>query len=181
MLEIGITENEKKVIEYQLGRNPENLKNIALYCPFQNPAVLRTIPYSIDYGIFPTMYWLSCPHLVREVSKLEDEGLVKKISRKLKNIPELQEEMKKAHQDYARKREELLTVKNRSKLKIKSEGMYKVIIESGVGGIIEKEGVKCLHTHLADFLVAGENPVGRMVWDLVEWPDKCEICNIDNI
>ena len=169
------------IIKYQIGRQPENLSKIEVYCPFDKPAVLLTLPYSEENGVFPTSHWLSCPYLVREVAKLEDEGLVKKLSSIIADNADFRMKLMKAHKRYAANRLKYLSDSMKNKIKKKSLGMYKVLVESGVGGIMEKEGVKCLHTHLADFLVMGDNPIGELIWKQVDWPEDCHFCDQDNV
>lgn len=169
--------NEYEIIKKQLGREPNNLGGVVYYCPFGKPAVIKTLPYS-DQHVFPTLYWLSCPHLVREVSRLEEAGLIKELTTRLKEDQSFRREVEVAHQNYAKKRSALLTAADISKIKKKSPGILKVLKEAGVGGIMEKEGIKCLHTHLADFLATGSNPVGELLWKLVNWPVECEECEV---
>ena len=51
---------------------------------------------------------------------------------------------------------------------------FKVIAYSGVGGSRSREGVKCLHMHLADYLVRGQNAIGEEVVKLLDCPLHCE-------
>ncbi|MFP4660659.1 MAG: DUF501 domain-containing protein [Halanaerobiales bacterium] len=181
VLKINISREELMTINYQLGRTPENLSGVALYCPFNKPAVLLTLPYSEENGIYPTIYWLSCPYLVREVATIEDQGLVKELSTRLSDDEEFRKDLMAAHRKYAEKRVELISEEMKERIKKSSKDIYKVLVESGVGGIRDKVGVKCLHTHLADFLLTNKNPVGKLVWGLVSWPEDCHICDLENI
>lgn len=180
MIKITITKREMKIIKYQLGREPENIGDIAVFCPFEKPAVLLTLPYSKEYGVSPTIYWLSCPYLVKEVSRLEDKGLVKKYTVMLEKDSSLKERLMKAHQDYAEVRIKLLSDANRKYLADYNGAIIEVLSESGVGGIRDKKGIKCLHTHLADYLVNKENPVGEQLCKVLDWPEDCNICDLDN-
>lgn len=160
-----------QIIKKQLGRTPNNLIGVARECPFGYPAVLITNPYE-DGIVFPTTYWLSCPFLVKELGKIEDTGIIKDLTDRLKNDRELRKKLELAHKNYAEKRLSYLNCD----LDNLSEGIKKVITTSGVGGIVDKEGIKCLHTHLADYLVNGENPIGRIAFKKVDWPDNCMVC-----
>ena len=171
---IPIDDKNYRVIKKQLGREPLNLLGIARTCPYDKPAVLVTNPYE-EGRVFPTTYWLSCPHLVKEVSRIEDKGLIKELTARLKEDKDFKKKMDKAHKHYAQKRVELLT-KDPDQL---PKDIKRVITTSGVGGIRDKEGIKCLHTHLADYMVNQINPVGKLVYELVEWPDQCDSCFID--
>lgn len=168
-------------IEYQLGRPADNLMDIAVYCPFQKPAVLLTAPYSAEKGVFPTIYWLSCPYLVKEVARMEDKGYVKRFSRMVKEDGDFRERLRTAHKKYAERRMALLSEESQEKIKLISMAIYQVLRDSGVGGINNLEGIKCLHVHLADYLVNKENPVGEKVWDGLDWPEDCHICDWDRV
>ena len=159
----SISKNDLLIINIQLGRSPDNVMGIIRKCPQNRPMVIITSPYCSQKGVFPTTYWLSCPYYVKEVARLEDKGLIKKFTRKLKRDPVFYEKLKKAHQEYAGQRFSLLTEQQIKEIKQKSLKMLRVLKKSGVGGIMTKKGIKCLHTHLADFLVNKTNPVGQKV------------------
>lgn len=168
--------DDHKIIELQLVREIDNFLKTALYCPFGFPAVITVKPF-FNNTAAPTIYWLSCPYLNYEVDRLEAESdLISELGNKLKLDPEFKAVMEAAHQRYAEKRKQLLTAEELQKAREVSEDLYRMLIESGVGGIREKEGIKCLHTHLADFLVGKSNPVGKIVFSKVDWPENCKIC-----
>lgn len=168
--------NDHKIIELQLERKISNFLKTAVYCPFGFPAVITVNPF-IDDIPAPTIYWLSCPHLNYEVDRLEAESnLISKLQEKLKFNSKFSKKMTKAHQNYADERNSLLSKEQLTKAKSISEDLYKVLVSSGVGGIREKDGIKCLHTHLADFLVNNFNPAGEIVFSKINWPEDCNIC-----
>ena len=65
-----------QLIEKQLGRRPRGVVGVGLRCPAGYPRVIVTKPVVEPGQVFPTTYWLTCPHLVKEVSRLESQGLV---------------------------------------------------------------------------------------------------------
>ncbi len=168
--------NEHKIVELQLGRTINNLFKIAKYCPFDFPAVITVNPF-INNIPAPTIYWLSCPYLNYQVDRLEAESdLISELKSKLQSDQKFKFKMTEAHKKYAKQRKKLLSEKQLNKAKNISEDLYNTLMNSGVGGIREKEGIKCLHTHLADFLVDKFNPVGEIVFTKTNWPDNCQIC-----
>lgn len=168
--------DDHKIIELQLDRKINNFLETAIYCPFGYPAVITVAPF-INNTAAPTIYWLSCPYLNYEVDRLEAESdLISELGDKLKSNREFKASMERAHQRYAEKRLQLLSPERLEKAREISEDLYRMLVESGVGGIREKEGIKCLHTHLADFLVENKNPVGKIVFNKVDWPENCKIC-----
>ncbi len=167
----NISNFDYKLIEKQLGRKPDNLLDVAKKCPFSYPAVLLVKPYE-NSVVFPTTYWLSCPYYVKEVSKMEDKGLIKDLTARLKDDKKFRKSLKRTHNRYAKNRLKYLE----TEVGDLADGIRDVIVNSGVGGIIDKEGIKCLHTHLADYLVNGLNPVGELVFNKLNWPKNCNIC-----
>jgi hypothetical protein len=168
--------NEHKIIELQLDRKINNFLKTAKYCPFGYPAVIVVNPFANNVPA-PTIYWLSCPYLNYEVDRLEAESdLISELKNKLQSEKKFKNKMTEAHQEYADKRKKLLSAEQLNKARDISEDLYRTLIDSGVGGIKEKEGIKCLHTHLADFLADKINPVGEVVFSKVNWPNNCQIC-----
>lgn len=168
--------DEKKIVELQLDREISNYLKTARYCPFDYPAVILVNPFT-DNIAAPTMYWLSCPYLSYEVDRLEAESnLITELGQRLKDDPSFRNKMEQSHKKYAEKRKKLLSRAQLNKAKAISDDLYQTLVNSGVGGIREKEGIKCLHTHLADYLVEQINPVGEIVFGKLNWPKKCRIC-----
>lgn len=162
--------DDLKVITKQLGRKPRNLVGVAKRCQYGYPQILINYPIyneQEEIKIFPTTYWLSCPELVKRISQLEAKGLIQEIQKEIVHDSAKFEELLSAYEKYAQNRVDLLQEKDLQKLKYNYPGRWRVISESGVGGIMEKEGIKCLHTQYADFLVNQENPVGKIVDNLL--------------
>lgn len=184
-MESEFTEEDFKVITQQLDREPRNLIGIAKRCQEKHPQVLVTYPLfenNDELKLFPTIYWLSCPKLVEQIFFLESKGLVQQIQEEVLADSDKRQKLIAAHKDYAQKRIELLSESDLANLK-EYPGRWRVISQSGVGGIMAKEGIKCLHTHYADFLVRQDNPVGERVANLLETRfsdfnlDNCSICS----
>ncbi|MHB8379919.1 MAG: DUF501 domain-containing protein [Acidimicrobiales bacterium] len=108
------------------------------------PVVIENEPHLRDGTPMPTLYWLVDPELHDAVSRIESDGGVHRFE-ELVNA----EDLRRAHEEYARRRR-AATV--RTDL---------VQPEGGVGGT--RVGVKCLHAHLANFLVGADDPVGEVV------------------
>ena len=67
-------------VTQQLGRVPRAFRCVAARCPFGAPAVTEQVPYAPGGEPFPTMYYLTCRHLVAAVSRLEAAGGVERWS-----------------------------------------------------------------------------------------------------
>ena len=159
-----VTDRDLEVLAEQLGRVPRGVVGIASRCVCGRPLVVRTAPRLDDGTPFPTTYYLTCPPAVAAVSTLEASGLMKELTARLADDPELAAAYQRAHEAYLADREEL--------------GHVEEIAGISAGGMPTR--VKCLHVLSGHALAAGPgvNPIGDEVLALIQdtWrPDRC-IC-----
>jgi uncharacterized protein len=57
-------DDDRALVEQQLGRPPRAFLRVACRCPFDRPAVTEQAPYDLAGEPFPTTYYLTCPHLM---------------------------------------------------------------------------------------------------------------------
>lgn len=161
-----LKEGDKATVTRQLGRQPRNLVGVAARCPAGAPRVIVTHPVIYHDGVFPevfpTLYWLSCPRLVKEISRMEGAGAIEEIQELILDDPEPKKALEDEHEMYAKQRMALVKDVTLHSLEDDYPTQYEVLVHSGVGGIMD-QGIKCLHTHFADYLVNGTNPVGKIV------------------
>jgi hypothetical protein len=168
---------DERIIEIQINRKVDNFVKTIYSCPFDYPAVVLVDAFKNNYPA-PTIFWLTCPYLTYEVDRLEsDTDLIDKLGKRLKEDCSFKKAMDSAHESYAKKRLELLDNTQLKNAEMISEDLLKTLKFSGVGGIKDKNGIKCLHTHLAHYLAGGDNPVGRIVFSKINWPQNCKICS----
>lgn len=164
-------ESDAAVLARQLGRPPRALLGICRRCRYDYPQVTVNRPLLILPGKrpepFPTLFWLTCPLLDEAVSRLEAEGWIEHLERRLERDAVLRERMAAAHGRTARARLALLPEEWRKRLTGQHPGPYAVLAQTGVAGIRGVDGVKCLHAHYADHLAGYDNPIGEEVDRLV--------------
>lgn len=133
-------------VSAQLGRPARGVLSIAHRCPCGQPDVVETEPRLPDGTPFPTTYYLTCPRATAAVSTLEASGLMREMSERLANDPDLAQAYADAHRDYLRRREAIADVPE--------------IAGVSAGGMPTR--VKCLHALVAHALAAGPgvNPLG---------------------
>lgn len=183
-----VSEQDLAVITRQLGRSPQGVVGVAARCRKGFPQVIVNAPVRLEMRdgrvepqIFPTLYWLTCPRLVAAVSQLEAEGLIARIQDQVDSNPELRKRLEAAHARTAKERVNLVANNDWAHL---FPERWEVLSESGVGGI-RGQGIKCLHTHYADYLAARDNPVGEIVQEELEKRGllaeiQCELCASPN-
>jgi exopolyphosphatase/guanosine-5'-triphosphate,3'-diphosphate pyrophosphatase len=115
-------------------------------CGPGHPLVIRNHPIDQDGNPFPTLFWLTCPDSVKAVSTLESAGWIKGLNDQAEVDPDLRTGLRRAHEEYARARGELVPGAERW---------------GGVGGTAQ--GIKCLHAHYAHYLAGGPDPLGAWV------------------
>ena len=179
----AVSDADIEVIRRQLGREPQGLLAVARRCHCGAPQVVVNAPVVWGPGrrseraagvkpgtprVFPTMYWLTCPYLSNGVSRLEGRGGVKNVKEWLDQNGK-DTAMRQAH---VRAAQERVAIAGEDGLKLVAErpAQWQVLAESGIGGIRNPAGVKCLHMHLADYLAgpvsteqAARNPAGARV------------------
>src|SRR6187401_2665296 len=81
--------DDRALVEQQLGRPPRAFRRVAARCPYGRPAVTEQSPYDAEGAPFPTTYYLTCRHLVADVSRLEAAGGVERWSAAVAASPAL--------------------------------------------------------------------------------------------
>jgi hypothetical protein len=148
-------DRDRALVERQLGRPPRAFRRVVVRCPFGRPAVTEQSPYDDRGEPFPTTYWLTCPHLVAQVSRLEAAGGVERWTRAAADEPELRASLERANVRQRQLRPEL---------------------DLGVGGAHAGAGsLKCLHAHVAFALAQPGYQLGERIVAELEprWPEVC--------
>ncbi len=157
--------DDRAVVERQLGRPPRAFRRVAVRCPYGRPAVTEQSPYSAAGEPFPTTYYVTCPHLVAAISRLEAAGGVERWSELAASDPELAASRAAAGQEQARLRRELA-----AGLSGRDGGAS---LDLGIGGSRRGGSLKCLHAHAAFALARPGYVLGERILDELEplWPD----------
>jgi hypothetical protein len=152
--------DDRAVLERQLGRTPRALRRVVRRCPFAAPAVTEQAPFDDRGEPFPTTYWLTCPQLVAQISRLEAGGGVETWSRAAREDPGLARSLARADDEQRRIRPELA---------------------AGIGGATRSGSLKCLHAHAAFALARPGYELGDAIVASLErlWPtERC--CSLAN-
>jgi uncharacterized protein len=120
--------DDKAIVARQLGRVPRAFRSVARRCPFGRPAVTEQAPFDERGQPFPTTYWVTCPHLIAAISRLEASGGVERWTRAANDDPALGASVAHASDEQRRLRPEL---------------------DAGIGGTTRGGSLKCLHAHAA--------------------------------
>ncbi|MGC9383149.1 MAG: DUF501 domain-containing protein [Kosmotogaceae bacterium] len=163
--------SEKKMIEFQLERKIDNNFVTIKRCTWDFPQVIRSYPLKNNRP-FPTIFWLTCPLLRKNVSRLEEKGMIKYFEKRLKKEPEMKKRFLLAQEATKELRKTLLPEKIPYWIK-------EDLISKGIGGSKKYLTVKCLHLQLANFLGGIDNPIGEEVWksmDIVNCKENDIIC-----
>jgi hypothetical protein len=120
--------------------------------------VIENHPRLQDGSPFPTLFWLTCPLLVKRASMLESRGYMTEVTGSLRRDGELKGRLEDALARYKARRDAL------------------EVIEAGAPPGGGPERVKCLHAHLAHQLADPPNPVGALALAESGWPDCVVPC-----
>lgn len=152
------------IVGGQLHRAPRAMSQVAVRCPFGFPAVVENLPYDQGARPFPTLYYCTCPSLVAAVGVLESAGGIRSWSRRLGEEPTLMASLEAAIDITRRRRRDLV---RRYSLTMIDAGSS---LMTGVGGVADVGGVKCLHAHVAHALAHPGYVFGEAVFASVAAP-----------
>lgn len=159
------SERDRLVLREQLGRPLRGEVRVVSRCPFGKPRVIGTPPLLPDGTPFPTLFWLTCPMLVKDVSRMESGDLRSLLRERLRDA-DFADRLKRAEEDYAEER--LRWAEDERQRELVREVFSG---RMGIGGTV-RGGVKCLHAHLAHYLAGFDNPVGEEVFRELP-PSRC--------
>ena len=135
--------DDSAVVAKLLGRTPAGAFEVVVRSDDGTPAVIANAPFLDDGTPMPTRYWLCDPHLHDVVSRLESTGGVRAAEAAVSA-----ERIAASHALSAAERDALI---DNDHVGPRPSG--------GVGGT--RQGVKCLHAHLAWWLTGADDPVGE--------------------
>lgn len=154
---------DDQILALQLGRSPRGRWRVVSRCSWGSPRAIAVAPVLEDGELFPTTFWLVCPHLVAAVHASESSGESAAWSRRLAMDTELASEALAADSAYRAAR--------------RSEGGgVDPCPNVGIAGQTDPLIVKCLHARLAASLAGVLDPVGeRFLEQLANHPGlECE-------
>ena len=139
-----VPQEDLDAVAAQLGREPRGVLEIAYRSPDGTPGVVKTAPKLPDGTPFPTLYYLTDPRLTAEASRQESAGVMREMTERLGQDPELAAAYLRAHQSYLAER----------------DAIEPLGTDFTGGGMPER--VKCLHVLMAHSLAKGPgvNPLG---------------------
>lgn len=145
---------DEELVARQIGRQPRAFRRVAVRCPFGKPAVTEQEPFDANGRPFPTQFYVTCPHLVAAISRLEAAGGVERWSEAARADPALAASLEAAQAEQRALRPE---------------------IDAGIGGSTRDGSLKCLHAHAAFALANPGYELGdRILAELpTPWPDTC--------
>jgi uncharacterized protein len=159
---------DRATVARQIGREPRAFRRVVVRCPFGRPAVTEQSPYGPDGEPFPTTYYVTCRHLVAQISRLEAGGGVERWSDAVARDKLLQASRRRADEEQRRIRVRLADGATGA------DGGASLRL--GVGGQHPGAGsLKCLHAHVAFALANPGYALGERVAAEVQplWPDRC--------
>jgi uncharacterized protein len=161
-----VTDDDRTVVERQLGRPPRAFLRVVVRCPWGRPAVTEQSPYDLNGEPFPTTYYLTCPQLVAAIARIEAAGGVARWTAAGERDPELAADLEQANAEQRALRRELAGGRVGP-----DDGAS---LELGIGGAGRGSGLKCLHAHAAYALARPGYELGECILaELGElWPEE---------
>ena len=140
-----------QIVAWQLGRPPSIDFKVARECIFGWPAVLMSSVVTMAGSPNPNRYYLSCPFLRRRLAVLEDEGHIRRFEERIQAEDGLRASVMAAQEAHRRewgRQAAAFNLKARSAL---------------IAGAARPTALKCLHAHMAWYLVHPDYQLGQQV------------------
>ena len=157
-MELRHSDADEHIVQAQLGRPLRGWWAVGRRCHLGLPMVIENHPRMEDGTPFPTLFWLTCPLLVKRASRLESEGWMTAVNAELEASAPLRGRLADALTRYRSRR----------------DGHERLERAAPPGGGPDR--VKCLHAHLAHELVQPPNAVGSITLARTGWPDCVAPC-----
>ncbi len=132
---------DRRIVAGQIGRTPRAMACVAARCPFGMPAATHQAPRDDAGHPFPTAFYLTCPHLVKQIDRLEAAGGVRRYEQLLEYDETLRAATMRSHERHA-------AVDDRG---------------ANIAASSNPLHPKCLHAHAAFQLAMGDHPLGASV------------------
>lgn len=142
--------DDAAVVAWQLGRAPRGSWRVVCRCSFGYPTCIATAPVLDGGAPFPTLFYLTCPHLVEEVSRLESGGFLETVRGMVTTNESLASRLSDADDSYR-------------KARAREAGGVDPAPNVGIAGQRDPLAVKCLHAHVAAYLGGIDDPIGEVV------------------
>jgi hypothetical protein len=136
---------DAEVVATLLGRDPGGAFKVVVRDDGGRPVVIANEPFLRDGTPMPTRYWLVDPEVRVRVGRLEAAGGVREAETQIDGAV-----LADCHRRYAVERDALIPADWSGPRP-----------SGGVGGT--RQGVKCLHAHVAWWLAGGDDAVGEWV------------------
>lgn len=155
----------KQLVSWQLGRIPLISFSVKVECRFGRPAVLLNEPLSSVGEPNPNLYYLSCPYLRKKAARLEDKSLITSLENTLKENKELAATLKKEQLNHRTEWSDALknSVLSMSNQKYTIASSSRQISPPNIAAAKDDLSIKCLHAHIAWYLVHPEYRLGRQI------------------
>lgn len=149
------------------GRTPHPGSVVIKRCRFGKPVAFASMPI-VGGEPFPTIFWLTCPYLLKLCGKLESKLFHKTLEAEIEKSERLKKEFHEAQMKMIHIRRKIAMAFS---LDIPSS-----VLETGIGGVSNLTKVKCLHAHMAASFAGIESPVARALYEAItvfECEDGC--------
>lgn len=171
-------EDEQHIAEQFVGHkfDKKRLLGGAFRCSHGYVQVVCCKPLLEGGAPFPTIYWLTCPHLDQLCARLEAQGAITEMQRLLETK---ENEWLALHLRYLEIRKNLMSLSPLPKSLKPDSSLLKSLLTSGVGGIDfskAQSAPKCLHLQVGTWLGMGEHPLSAYFENNIV-PLNCERCD----
>ena len=151
------------ITERQLGHKSSNISAVdKIGCRHGHPRAFILQPAAGTAKVHSGMLRLSCPQLVKAIDKFEASGGIERMNAELSKRSDLQQNFENTNEAWRAIKRDTISPDDKELFTRKfGATQAKIVFNSGLIGVSSTKDVKCLHAHVADEILRGENIIGR--------------------
>ena len=153
----SVSEEDREAVRRQLRKDPGEFLRVVARNRRGEPAVIEYYPLRREpdgtLHPFPTLWWLTCPDIDRDLAVLENQGWIRRLQSLMREDEAFREAVHADHRRYIEQRWQRLSPAHREL--VRERGWERLFLNNGIGGIADWDYVKCLHLHFAHHLADG--------------------------
>lgn len=158
---------DEDFFEKIIGRRPSSVIAVLKRCHAGYPVAFASLP-EVRGEPFPTVFWLTCPYLLKLCGKLESALFHKNLEAEILRTDKIKKELLRAQQKMVEIRRALADAAGIE--------LEESVLQSGIGGVKNPLAVKCLHAHLAAGFAGIESPITGALYEAITVLECAEDC-----
>jgi hypothetical protein len=175
--QISFSEDDRKIIKWQLGCRDVRLGGIVERCTHGYPRIMLLDPVAdgnngrrVNYESISNLMWLTCPFLNDLIHVIESKGYITRLRDFINCDVAMRSKMTNSHASFYYMRKRIYREYFGQDIPDEDSDNF----NSGIGGIRDIYSLKCLHIHFCYYRVCSDDIAGELTHRLMGEKIDCD-------